>query len=132
MRVVPEGERLAPPSLCFICETSPQREVGVNVVDTQRQFNPPTLSHLAGTKFICERCVEEAARLLGFTRSDDVELANTRLEAANRLIAETQVHVASLANGIKEVLNSVELNPIEKTRKSPDVVEKKEKAKNGS
>ena len=124
MRILPEGERLPAPSLCFICETSPQREAGVNVVQTFRQFNPPALSHLSGEKLLCERCVEEAARLLGFVRSDDVDLANRKLAEANLKFAQVNELVKSLAKGITDSVGDVTVTPLEVIEKSPDVVKK--------
>jgi hypothetical protein len=89
MRVVSDQERLAPPALCFICETSPIREgERPNVVDTQRDFNPPALSHLSGRKYICERCVDEAAHLLGYVRTDELETAQNMMDQARASLGQ--------------------------------------------
>lgn len=107
MRVVDSSERLGPPALCFLCETSPQREFGVHVVDTERDFNPPALSHLSGNKYLCERCIDEAAHLLGFVRSDEIDTANNALNNARRSLAQFSEFAKSLSQDITEGLEEV-------------------------
>lgn len=60
MKLVSQDTRLDPPYVCFICEGSPQREIGEQVVDTEYVYNPPAPSGLRGRKYICGRCVEGA------------------------------------------------------------------------
>lgn len=127
MRVVAENERLAPPHLCFICEQSPIRDqANGNVVDTQRDFNPPALSHLSGRKYICERCADEAARLLGYIKSDDVDAAQTTLTNARQSIEQLTVYVQTLASEVGDrvgdVLNMLPNAPLLSTPKSENVV----------
>lgn len=98
MRVIPEAERLQPPFLCFLCETHIQREAGVRVIDTGRDFDPAAPVHLKGRKVVCERCVDEAARLLGYVKSEDVDMADKALQE----LREHTLKILPLVQGLEE------------------------------
>lgn len=130
MRVVPDEERLVPPFICFLCETSPQREAGVHVVDTQRNFDPPAPSPLKGRKLVCERCVEEMANLLGFRNGEQVDDAKAKLDAARAALEPIQHVIQSLAADIRSrVTNLYDLPQIEQIETSPVIVEARKKDK---
>lgn len=63
------------PGICFICEMAPE----TRYVDTLFNFEPDVFSALIGRKFVCENCVTEMARLIGF---GDKEKIATELEQA--------------------------------------------------
>lgn len=127
MRVVPEQERLVPPFLCFICETHPQREAGVLVVDTGFNFDPPAQNPLTGRKLVCGRCVAEMANLLGFRSSSEVDDARRALEDARRFLQPIHSAVKSLAQDIDRRVGSINLPTIEGTETSPVVRDQSEK-----
>jgi hypothetical protein len=128
MRVVPEQEQLVPPFLCFICETSPQREAGILVVDTGWNFDPPAANPLKGRKLVCERCVAQMANLLGFRSSAEVDDAKTALEDARRFLQPLQGQVASLAQDISNRMDHIyNLPAINNTETSQVVKDRREK-----
>lgn len=55
MKLVPTDTPLDPPGICCLCEASPQREIGEQVVDTEYQTQRGT--RLAGRKYVCEKCI---------------------------------------------------------------------------
>jgi hypothetical protein len=128
MRVVPEQEQLVPPFLCHICETSPQREAGIDVIDTGWNFDPPALTPLNGRKLVCGRCVAEMANLLGFRTSDEVDRAKKALEDARRFLQPIQGQVASLAQDISTRMDKLyNLPSIDGTETSQVVKDRREK-----
>jgi hypothetical protein len=130
MRVIPEQERLAPPFLCFLCETSPQREVGVLVVDTQLNFDPPAHTPLNGRKLVCERCVAEMANLLGFRTASEVDDAQRALDDARSFLQPIQTQVKSLADDINRRVDGLfNLPVIENTETSQVVKDRRKKRK---
>lgn len=136
MRVVAENERLAPPSLCFICEQSPIRDQALgNVVDTQRDFNPPALSHLSGRKYICERCADEAARLLGYVKEAEIDAAQVALTKARQDVEALVTYVQSLSTAIGErvtdVLSVFPAPTFNTVQRDKNTVDTKEKPKDG-
>ncbi len=130
MRVIGESEQLPAPQRCFICETHPQREYGVLLVDTGFNFDPPAPTPITGRKIVCSRCVQELANLLGYRDSDQVDEAKTALEDARRFLQPLQSTVQSLAFEIGERVDKLfNLPNIEQTETSPVVKEKREKDK---
>lgn len=130
MRVVNEDERLVPPFLCFICETHPQREAGILVVDTQLNFDPPAPTPLSGRKLICSRCVGELANLLGFRDTDQVDDAVRALKEARDALMPLQGVIRSLANDIESrTANLFNLPFIEQVETSQVVKDRREKKK---
>ncbi len=57
-----EGKPQLPPGMCFLCEQSnPCR-----YIDTFRDFEGVVREKLDGRKYVCEECVEDMAKHLGF------------------------------------------------------------------
>lgn len=128
MRVIGEQERLPNPERCFICETHPQREAGVLLVDTGVNFDPPAHNPLRGRKLLCSRCVEEAAGLLGFRSSAEVDDARTALNQARDALKPIQAVVQSLAVDIDQRVDKLfNLPAISGVETSPVVLAQKEK-----
>jgi hypothetical protein len=128
MRVFGEQERLPLPERCFICETHPQREAGVLLVDTGLNFQPTAPNPLKGRKILCSRCVSEAANLLGFRTSEEVDEARDTLEAARRFLQPIQNTVQSLAKDIESRTEKLfNLPGFDSTETSPVVKEQKAK-----
>lgn len=130
MRVFNKEERLVPPFLCFICETSPQREAGVHVIDTGWNFDPPAQTPLNGRKLVCERCVAAMANLLGYRSTDQVDEAVTALKDARDLLMPLQGVIRSLASDIeKRTANLFNLPFIEQTETSKVIQDEKKAEK---
>jgi hypothetical protein len=131
-RVIRDDERLPQPFVCFICETSPQREAGVDVVDTGHNFEPSAPVHITGRKLICSRCVQEFANLLGFRTADEVETILSSVKDARAQLQETQNFISSLAVNISEATSGLfNLTLPDITETSPVIRERKEKETNG-
>lgn len=128
MRVFGEQERLPNPERCFICETHPQREAGVLLVDTGFNFQPTAPNPLRGRKILCSRCVSEAANLLGFRSSDEVDEARAVLNDARDALRPIQAVVQSLAVDIDQRVSKLfNLPALDVTETSPVVKAQKEK-----
>ena len=69
------------PAICFICELWPEGRY----VDTLFNFEPDLFSALIGRKFVCESCITEMARLIGWGEKErlqrELDAANTRIQA---------------------------------------------------
>ena len=127
MRVIGEQETLPAPHVCFICETSPQREAGVLVVDSGFSFNPHVVHPLKGAKLICERCVQEAANLLGYRDGDEVDAARKAIDDARAYLQPLQNTIQSLAEDLSgRVDHLFNLPDIEGTKTSKVVLDKRE------
>lgn len=67
------------PGICFICELAPESRY----VDTLFNFEPDVFSALIGRKFVCEHCIVEMARLIGYGDKEriqvELDMANTRI-----------------------------------------------------
>ncbi len=90
------------PNLCLMCENTP--EAGTNVVDTLRNLSiggapsndldQPALdltTHLSGRKYICEACVYDLARTLGWTTPEDVETLVSELSEISAELGITKL-----------------------------------------
>lgn len=66
MSEVIEGKPQLPPGMCFICEQSNP----VRYIDTFRDFEGIVREKLDGRKYVCEECVTEFAKKLGFVTPD--------------------------------------------------------------
>jgi hypothetical protein len=108
MHIVPNGEVLQRPSICFLCETSPTREAGTKVADLERDYTPPAPSNLYGRKYVCERCADELARLFGYVQSEDVQNANAALASARQTLQEVADYARSLSAAIVDRFGAVE------------------------
>lgn len=132
MRVFGDGERLVPPFLCHLCETHPQREAGVDVVDTGWNFDPPAPTPLNGRKMVCSRCVTEMANLLGMRTAEQVDDAKKALDDARKFLQPVQHQIESLAADISErVAHLFNLPTIEQVETSKVVTERRKKEKDG-
>lgn len=130
MRVVSDGERLVPPFLCHLCETHPQRENGVYVIDTGWNFDPPAPTPLNGRKLVCSRCVEAMANLIGWRSADEVDEAKRVLEEARQKLKPIQEVVESLAADIGERMQHIwDLPTVGGVETSKVVTERREKEK---
>jgi hypothetical protein len=106
MRVIPQSERLNPPFICFICESSPPRDA-IDVVDSGYDFNPAFLTSISGEKYLCARCVEAAAKVLGFVQTDELDTAKKALEDLRAELLGTFDMIANLASSITDRVRSV-------------------------
>lgn len=83
---------LLPPSICIICETQPDGKV----IDTLYGLKTGVASVLNGRKYVCERCVGEFARLLGYEKGEDVKQAKIDAADSERRIANVKARVAEI------------------------------------
>lgn len=70
MSAVIEGKPQLPPGFCFICELSND----VKYVDTFRDFEGNVREKLDGRKYVCEECIAEFAKKLGFATAKEADL----------------------------------------------------------
>ena len=80
MSEIVEGKPALSPGVCFICELSND----VRYIDTFRDFTGVVRESLDGRKYLCEECVEDAAKQLGFItpkERDEWKDYTVRLEA---------------------------------------------------
>lgn len=99
-----------PPAVCFLCEASPTENQ--TVVDTQRDFEPGGPTYLNGRKYVCSSCVEETARMFGFTKGSDIDKLKVEndfltarvheLEDRARQVAEQILGNAEIAVSVRE------------------------------
>ena len=69
---------LQAPNCCFICEgTTSER-----FFDSRRNFDVPGRSKLKGRRYICEKCVDSAARAFDYIRPVDAAALNDAVAAA--------------------------------------------------
>lgn len=131
MRVFGDEERLPAPYKCFLCETHIDREgAGTLAVDVQKNFMPPAVTGLNGRKFVCSRCVEELARLLGYVKSDEVDQWKADVEASKAQFVRFGEFIEGFANELKQTVaqesaafaSTVRVDE-NKVKKSPDVKE---------
>lgn len=88
MMQLTDGKPVLDPGICFICE---QVNEG-RFVDTLLNYEPAFFTPLIGRKYVCEGCVLEMARLLGWGNKElivaELDQANTRIrvleDAAHR------------------------------------------------
>lgn len=71
-----EGLPTQDPGICFICEQANEGRY----VDTLLNYEPAFFTPLIGRKYVCEGCVLEMARLLGWGNK---ELIAAELDQAN-------------------------------------------------
>lgn len=86
-----EGLPLAP-SICFICEESPQ----VDVVDTARNNETPLPTKLRGRKYVCVSCITELAKFIGMVEQAVYDVVETEVDARDRELAEARLRIEQL------------------------------------
>lgn len=68
------------PGMCFICEKADD----CRYVDTLKNFEPMFFSPLIGRKFVCENCIKQMAKLIGWGENTkvrkDLAQAETRIQ----------------------------------------------------
>src|SRR4051794_2470750 len=89
---------LLPPSICIVCETQPDGQV----IDTELSLRTGVASYLNGRKYVCERCVGEFAKLLGYEKGVAVEQAKIDKEFANNEVARIRGAVSAFAKALSE------------------------------
>lgn len=81
-----EGKPFLAPGMCFICELSNP----VRYVDTFRDFEGVVRERLDGRKYVCEECVTEFAKHLGFVTPKDRDKFYEQIKHMSAEIAELQ------------------------------------------
>lgn len=94
---------LLPPSICIICQTQPD---GDSVVDTLQDLKTGVATPLNGRKYVCERCVGEFARLLGYEKGDDIQRAQVERQMAFDEIANVRARVTEVLQHVANFVNS--------------------------
>jgi hypothetical protein len=93
-----EGRPTLDSGMCFICETSPDD----GYIDTLYVFDPGGFTYLNGRKFVCHKCAEQMARLIGFAKSAALKKKVEELESSNNLLQSRAAMAVSLLNGSSE------------------------------
>lgn len=76
-----EGGKLDRPNVCTICERTP--DIGEECVDTERYFDGFP-HNLRGRRYICKKCVTDAAKLIsGLVSQKEYDAIVGELAAAN-------------------------------------------------
>jgi hypothetical protein len=89
---------LLPPGICIVCETQPDGDV----IDTLVQHRTGVASHLNGRKYVCGRCVEQMANLMGFESGTAVKQSKIDADYAQKQLAMFRQRVVDLAEGFVE------------------------------
>ena len=93
MHLIPPNEGLPlAPSLCFICEQSPQ----TGAVDTFRTFMTPLPTRLTGRKYVCVECIKELAGYVDMVDAADAEHERRLADQAADEVARLQLRVEQL------------------------------------
>lgn len=83
-----EGRPTMDPGMCFICEKADD----CRYVDTLYTFEPLFFTPLIGRKFVCENCIKQMAKLIGFGENkktkSDLEQANVRISVLEAKVRE--------------------------------------------
>ena len=74
-----KSHELQVPGVCFICEMTQE---GLEYFDTGRNFESRYVTHLAGRKYICELCFNEAAEVWEYEASNTREESETAITRA--------------------------------------------------
>lgn len=82
---------LQKPNCCFVCETT----TAERFFDSKRNFDPPGRSHLKGRRYICEICVDKAAKAFGFIPPKEAEALRHAVAVAEDRANEAEVRVAA-------------------------------------
>lgn len=94
MSEVTDRFNLLPPSICIVCEESPSGDV----IDTGRTLKTGVASALNGRKYVCERCVDDFAKLFGYEKGVAVKQAKIDREFAERQVARIKGVVKEFAD----------------------------------
>lgn len=94
---------LANPNMCFICEHSND----VPYWDTHRYFDAPfPLPKYEGRKYVCEGCVDAAAKEFGYLSPKEASVLKEEVEVARRekeLAGMVEAFAASVDEMMKEL-----------------------------
>jgi hypothetical protein len=80
------------PSICFICESSPQ----AGAVDTFRTNDTHVPTKLRGRKYICVPCIEELGKFIGMVQRSAAENLYLTLQDSETELAEAKLRVEQL------------------------------------
>lgn len=86
MSEIIEGKPQLPPGVCFICELSNP----VRYIDTLRDFEGVVRERLDGRKYLCEECILDGAKKLGFAEPKAHAALKEDLMAAQAKVRELQ------------------------------------------
>lgn len=127
MQEVPAEVQLQAPNICIICEERPDRNFGIRVVDTFREFAPPAITNINGRKYVCENCVNELGRILGLVPADAVRETKQRSVEIRGQLGEFKaevLHAAEfLADKMKNFpeLTEIDVSTVEEVKPGKDV-----------
>jgi hypothetical protein len=89
---------LLPPSICIICETSPD---GDFVVDTLYNLKTGVATPLNGRKYVCQRCAEQFGELFGLVSKEKEQRAQLEAEVAKTELSNVKQRVVELSDHIR-------------------------------
>lgn len=89
------------PSICYICEQSPQP--GETVVDTLRNYQDPLYG--VGRKYICESCVGELGSVLGLGSGEGERIAKVENAAYARAFETLRHRLQDNADELIKLVN---------------------------
>jgi hypothetical protein len=94
---IDEGSVLQHPGVCLICGSQPTK--GEYAIDTEVLFVDPAAKHLAGHKYVCQKCAEEIAPLVPDKIRDRLKKENASLKSNyGALVAALDGLTASVSN----------------------------------
>ena len=96
MQKLPKEVTPLPPNMCFICETTPRRDAGEDIVDTTRTFEPTPPNARSGRIYVCSNCVDGLARAMGYVKSGEVEKARKAVMDAQETLARLKDRIRGL------------------------------------
>ncbi|MDE2105449.1 MAG: hypothetical protein KGL39_49940 [Patescibacteria group bacterium] len=89
-----DGKPQLPPGMCFICEASNPCQY----VDTFRDFEGVVREKLDGRKYICEECIEDGAKKLGYATPKDHAHVQNELAKAVVVIEALKKDLAAFSD----------------------------------
>jgi hypothetical protein len=107
------------PSICFICESSPQ----TGAVDTFRTNDTHVPTKLRGRKYVCISCIEELGKFIGMAPEKDMQDVVGLVTEYQTALAEAKLRVEQLeavhVDMLKDLLAKATKPAVTKTSVSP-------------
>ena len=101
-----EGKPFLAPGMCFICELSNP----VRYVDTFRDFEGVVRERLDGRKYVCEECVTEFAKHLGFVTPKEAKGLVEEIRRLEGNLADATEQIAAFKD-LKSALDVLRPKP---------------------
>lgn len=85
------------PSLCIVCEMKPPE---VKWIDTLYNFECGIPTPITGRKYLCEVCVQDAARCLEYINKKELDEQSEKLQFTEREFASFKANLSKVVESI--------------------------------